>query len=224
MLIRPWLVPSGVSYSFGPSWTDEMVPPLILGIGGSTRPRSNTERALEVSLRAAEREGAETLLIAGPDLILPMYDPSEAERSPGARRLVDGLRRCRGLIIASPGYHGSISGLVKNALDYIEDLRSDERVYLDDLAVGLIACAGGWQAAAQTLTALRTIVHSLRGWPTPLGAALNTSARFFDEAGECLDLAAKFQLETIGRQVVDFSRRRHGSLASAVGAEPARPG
>ena len=195
--------------------------PLILGIGGSTRPRSNTERALEVSLRAAEREGAETCLIAGPDLILPMYDPSDPERAPGARRLVDGLRRCRGLIIASPGYHGSVSGLVKNALDYVEDLRSDERVYLDDLAVGLIACAGGWQAASQTLTALRTIVHALRGWPTPLGAALNTSTRFFDDAGECLDLASKFQLETIGRQVVDFSRRRHGSASPSERAQTA---
>jgi FMN reductase len=195
---------------------------LILGIGGSTRPKSSTQRALEVSLRAAEREGAETCLIGGPDLILPMYDPSDAERSPGARRLMDGLRRCQGLIIASPGYHGSISGLVKNALDYIEDLHSDERIYLDDLPVGLIACAGGWQAAAQTLTALRTIVHALRGWPTPLGAALNTSTRFFDDAGECLDLAAKSQLETIGRQVVDFSRRRHGSAASPTSVQFAR--
>ena len=35
-----------------------------------------------------------------------------------------------GLLVASPGYHGGISGMMKNALDYVEDLRADERVYL----------------------------------------------------------------------------------------------
>ncbi len=97
---------------------------------------------------------------------------------------------------------------MKNALDYAEDLRSDDRAYLDGLAVGLIACAGGWQAAVQTLATMRSIVHALRGWPTPLGAALNTSTRVFDDHGECLDLSMKLELETIGRQVVQFAKMR----------------
>ncbi len=181
---------------------------MILGIGGTTRAGSVTERALAVSLRAATAEGAETVMIAGPDLILPMYSPGEVERTPQARRLVDALRACSGLIIASPSYHGSISGLVKNALDYVEDLRTEPRVYLDGVAVGLISCAGGWQGAGQTLAALRSIVHALRGWPTPLGAALNTSIPLFEENGECLDLSSRFQLETVGRQVVEFCRMR----------------
>ena len=42
---------------------------------------------------------------------------------------------------------------MKNVLDYTEDLSSDTRVYFDGLAVGCIACAGGWQAAGQTLAA-----------------------------------------------------------------------
>lgn len=189
---------------------------MILGIGGTTRAGSITERALALSLNAAAAEGADTALIAGPDLILPMYSPGEGERTPEARRLVEALRACSGLIIASPSYHGSVSGLIKNALDYVEDLRSEPRVYLDGVAVGLISCAGGWQGASQTLAALRSIVHALRGWPTPLGAALNTSVRLFEEDGECLDLTSKFQLETVGRQVVEFCRMR-SALTPAVG-------
>lgn len=181
--------------------------PFILGLGGTPRPASTTERALAVSLHAAAAEGAQTVMISGPDLVLPMYVPGE-ERTPAGARLIEAFRRCTGLIVASPAYHGTLSGLVKNALDYAEELRSDERVYFDGLAVGLIACAGGWQAAGQTLTTLRAIAHALRGWPTPIGAALNTSVRLFDEAGECLDLSSKFQLETVGRQVVEFSRMR----------------
>jgi FMN reductase len=195
--------------------------PVILGIGGTPRPGSSSERALAVSLRAAEAEGAEVTMLSGPQLILPMYNPDKAERSAEAQRLIDAFRRCNGVIVASPAYHGSISGLVKNALDYTEDLRADPRPYFDGLAVGCIACAAGWQAAGQTLAALRSIAHALRGWPTPLGAMLNTSAKMFDGDGTCIDLSAKFQLETVGRQVVQFARMKMGGDWSQVSMEEA---
>ena len=64
---------------------------------------------------------------------------------------------------------------IKNALDYAEDTAKDARPYLDGRAVGCIACAYGWQATDSTLIAMRSIVHALRGWPTPLGVAANTT-------------------------------------------------
>ncbi|HZR03409.1 MAG TPA: NAD(P)H-dependent oxidoreductase [Burkholderiales bacterium] len=194
---------------------DAIEAPLIVGLGGTPRHNSSTERALGIALKSAAAEGARTAVIAGPELVLPMYTPGEAQRTPEGKRMVDLFRRCSGLIVASPAYHGSISGLVKNALDYAEDLRTDERTYFDGIAVGVIACAGGWQAAVQTLGALRSIVHALRGWPTPLGAALNTSTKIFDEQGECVDLSSKLQLETVGRQVVQFARMRSAAVERA---------
>lgn len=190
--------------------------PFIIGLGGTPRIGSSSEKALAISLNAAAEGGAETLLIPGPDLDLPMYNPSDPVRTAGAQRLIETFRRCDGVIIASPAYHGSISGLVKNALDYTEDMRADKRIYFDGLAIGCIACAGGWQAAGQTLAALRAIAHALRGWPTPLGAMLNTSGRLFDETGACLDLSAKMQLETVGRQVLEFATQRLNKPEHAV--------
>jgi FMN reductase len=197
----------------------QRVRPLILGLGGTPRAGSSTERALALSLAAAEEAGAETLMIGGPELLLPIYHPGDAERTPAAARLIAAFRRCHGVIVASPAYHGTVSGLIKNALDYTEDLRGDDRVYFDGLAVGLIVCAGGWQAGGQTLATLRGIAHALRGWPTPLAAMLNTSTRMFDEAGECLDLSAKFQLQEVGRQVAEFARMRIGTRP-AIAAVP----
>ena len=66
--------------------------------------------------------------------------------------------------------------------------------------MGLIACGGMAGRRADAHLALRAIAHSLRGWPTPLGAMLNTTMRLFDQDGTCLDLSAKFQLEVVGRQ------------------------
>lgn len=190
--------------------------PKILGIGGTPRVGSSSERALSISLRAAEADGAETLLIAGPDLLFPMYNPSTPERTEKATFLLESIRKADGLIIASPAYHGSMSGLVKNALDYIEDLRGDQRAYLDGMAIGLIICAGGWQGAGQTLSALRGIVHALRGWPTPLGATLNTSNPLFSPDGELTDLSSKFQLEEVGRQVVEFARMKKSARGAKI--------
>jgi len=178
--------------------------PLIVGIGGTPRTGSSSEAALRICLNAAAARGAETALFSGPQLLLPMYVPNEAQRTAESRLLVNALRGCDGIILASPAYHGSVSGLLKNALDYAEDLRADQRAYLDGVPVGLIVCASGWQAAGQTLATLRSIVHALRGWPTPLGVTLNTTDRLFDEAGNCLDSASEMQLQIVGRQVLEF--------------------
>jgi FMN reductase len=187
--------------------------PLVVGIGGTMRPGSGTERVLRAALAAAERRGARTSLLAGPDLDLPMYAPQAGERTAAARALVDRIARADGVIVASPAYHGGVSGLVKNALDHVEELRDSRRPYLDGRAVGCIACAGGWQAAVATLSGLRSIVHALRGWPTPLGVALNTSEPVFGPDGALADGAALGQLEILADQVVSFARRHAGAGA-----------
>jgi FMN reductase len=117
--------------------------PFIVGIGGTTREGSSSEQALEIALAHASRRGIETLTFGGSDLLsLPLYDPSySAERPvPQAERLIAALRRADGVVLSSPCYHGGISGLIKNAIDYTEQMRADERVYLDGRAVGSVGC------------------------------------------------------------------------------------
>jgi FMN reductase len=180
--------------------------PLIVGIGGTTRPQSSTDRALRLALQAAEAAGARTLIFDGTFLSrLPHYIPGHPDRNSEQREFVDAVRRAGGLIVASPGYHGGVSGLVKNALDLLEDLRDDERSYLDGRAVGCVVNAAGWQAAMCTLAALRSIVHALRGWPTPFGATLNTTEKIFDASGVCLDEKVAAQLALVGTQVTEFA-------------------
>jgi FMN reductase len=178
--------------------------PYIVAVGGTLRPGSSTEKAMLYVLRAAERAGARTLLISGAALQLPMYQPENPDRTDAARDLVAQLALADGIILGSPGYHGSISGLVKNALDYAEDLRKDVRPYFSGRAVGCVATAGGWPGAVNTLSALRDIVHALRGWPTPLGAAINSSERVFDDSGACLVPRVQQTLELIATEILEF--------------------
>lgn len=180
----------------------------IVGIGGAIRPGSTTERALRLALGVSERAGASVDIFAGPDLDLPIYAPERPERGPVVRRLVELLRRADGVILASPSYHGGLSGLVKNAIDYTQDLSDDERPYLDGRAIGCVSTGAGWQGIAATLTAIRSVAHALRGWPTPLGAAVNTSEPVFGPDGACLNPVVQTQLELVGRQVLEFATWR----------------
>ena len=189
----------------------EIVPPpaqrpLIVGVGGTIGGVSSTERALCIALEAVKREGYRTLAFGGEAMArLPLYDPRAASRTDDERAFVEAVRAASGLIIASPGYHGSISGVVKNALDLLEETARDERPYLADMPVGLIATAYGWQATGSTIAALRSIVHALRGWPTPFAAAINSAVTKFDESGGANDPAVLDQLALVGRQVARFA-------------------
>ncbi|WP_307135537.1 NADPH-dependent FMN reductase [Streptomyces aurantiacus] len=192
----------------------------VLGIGGSQRPGSSSGRALGAALAAAERQGAHVDLISGADLNLPMYNPAEPALSPAVKRLLTALSAADGLVVASPAYHGSLPGLLKNALDHIEELRDDERPYLSDRAVGCVSVAQGWQSGVSTLGALRTITHALRGWPTSLGVVVNTASAGFTDDDRCTDPDVQAQLETMAGQVVEFARLR-APLRHPVGTAPA---
>jgi FMN reductase len=111
-----------------------------------------------------------------------------------------------GLIIATPGYHGGMSGLVKNGMDHLESLRDDARPYLSGRAVGTIVTAAGWQACGTTLVSLRSTIHALRGWPTPYGVTVNSADQVFAEGGVLLEpIAAALRLVT--DQVLEFASR-----------------
>lgn len=179
--------------------------PFIVGIGGTTRPGSSSEQALALALAHAGKLGAETQLFGGAELQLPMYDPATANADEGARKLVEALRRADGVILSSPCYHGGVSGLVKNAIDYVEEMRADARVYFDGRAVGAIGCGYGYQGPGVVLGQLRAIGHALRGWNTPLGVAVNSAVVKFGADG-CSDEAIGKQIEIMAGQVVDFAK------------------
>ena len=195
----------------------------IVAIGGSTRPDSSSERAVRLAARGARDAGARVTTITGRELMLPIYDTETSDRTPQALALVEAVRGAHGLLVASPSYHGGVSGMMKNALDYIEDLASHDPPYLHGRAVGCIAVAYGWQATVSTLQQLRQITHALRGWPTPLGATINAADTRFTEDGSTSDAAAAEHLRTIGQQVVEFAALRSPLNPSSETADGQTP-
>jgi FMN reductase len=189
--------------------------PLVVGLGGSLRRGSTTEAVLKYALTAVEAADVQVLMLGGRELDFPAYAPSENRGSDAARAMVHAVREADGILLASPGYHGTISGLMKNALDYLEELREDDPPYLSGRPVGCISTAFGWQAAVNTLSSLRQTVHALRGWPTPLGVPVNTAQGCVDPTGTIVDLKLERALTTVAAEVVNFiaaDGRKHARI------------
>lgn len=180
----------------------------VVGIGGTLRAGSSSERLARAVLAACAARGADVRMFDGPHLAqLPHFDPATPDRSPAEAELVEAVRGCDALVIASPGYHGGVSGLVKNAIDLLEDLRGDARPYFDGRPVGLIVSAAGWQAGGVTLAALRGIVHAMRGWPTPIGLAVNSiEQKPFGPDGALADAGIAAAVEAMADQLTQGVR------------------
>ena len=179
--------------------------PLILGIGGSTSTVSTTNRLLTACLARAAERGARTIEIAGPELAtLPIYGAPDTPPNAVADTLVDAARRADAVLVATPGYHGGMSGLVKNALDHLEELRADARPYLEGRAVGVIVSAAGWQACGTAMVSVRSTIHALRGWPTPFGVTVNSVEQRPDENGQFGE-RVEGALDILAGQLVDFA-------------------
>jgi FMN reductase len=193
--------------------------PLIVGIGGTARAHSTSERAVAEALRVCEELGARTELFNGEFVAsLPLYAPDRTARNPDERRFIDVIRGSHGMIVGTPGYHGSISGPIKNILDLLEDTARDTPPYLEGRAFGCVVTAYGWQACGTTLVSLRMIAHALRAWPTPFGAALNASTPLFESDGSCIDDKIAAQLSIVASQVVEFARCREAGFANLIRA------
>jgi len=178
----------------------------IVGLGGSLASNSKSRAALQTALEGAASAGAETQLLDIRKLDLPMYNPDDDEPTEAAATLIESCYRADGLLWSSPMYQGTISGSLKNALDWLHLLGNRDPPFLHDKVIGLISAAGGTQGL-QAVNTMEFAVRALRGWAVPYVVPVAAAARVFDRAGRIQDQAVELQLETLGGEVVRVAER-----------------
>jgi FMN reductase len=183
--------------------------PHVVGIGGTLRDGSIGLRALEEVLAAAEEAGATTELLDLRELGLPMYEPGKPLEKFGdsAERLVEAMRGADAMLWSTAAYHGTLAGVTKNALDFAQFMGRDEKPYLQDKVVGLVATSGGGMAAVNAINAMVNVVHALRGVAAPLSVPVTHTWKAFDDEGNVNDEGVARRLESLGRLVVEMAAK-----------------
>src|SRR5439155_13958578 len=106
--------------------------PRNVALGGSIRQDSSNQRLVEIAADGARRAGAEVTVLRLRDFDLPIYDADVEERNglpPDASRLKAMFVAADGMLVASPEYNGSLSGALKNAIDWVSRPEGQETVF-----------------------------------------------------------------------------------------------
>ena len=173
----------------------------VVGLAGSLRSTSATRMAVRHALLGAREDGAQAQLLELAAYDLPFL--GRERESAGAKeveRFLNDLRAADGIILGSPEIHGSLSGVLKNALDLTD------RELFEGKMLGLIGVAGGRMGASETLSHLRSIGRSLHAWVVPTQVSIAAADQAFDSRGEPIQSEVGDRLKSVGREVAHFAR------------------
>ncbi|HEY8559129.1 MAG TPA: NAD(P)H-dependent oxidoreductase [Pyrinomonadaceae bacterium] len=188
----------------------------ILALAGSLREQSYNKKVLKTAIRGAENAGAEVTYVDLRDYPMPLYNADDHEQNgfdENALKLQRLLSEHHGLLVCSPEYNGSLSGALKNALDWTSR-KSDEfkmgEVFAGKVGAIMTASPGGF-GGLRCLGHLRTILSILGVNVLPSEIAVGKVHEMFD-GDEMTNETMRNLLENLGASVVDTMRKLHGEI------------
>jgi NAD(P)H-dependent FMN reductase len=190
----------------------------VLGVAGSMRQQSYSTRTLKIVLEEAKKYASEPYMLELRKINLPLYDPSEItsdepssnnnnnNRNNVLERITTALRWADAFVLASPDYHGSMSGGMKNFLDYFwEDFAGKTFGYI------VASHEKGLTVADQ----MRTAVRQCYGWSMPYNISIN-GEKDFDSKGNLVNSALAKRIKMLARDLVTYGTLIRGQFLQDV--------
>jgi NAD(P)H-dependent FMN reductase len=166
----------------------------VLGVAGSIRQGSYSTRSLKIALEYAKKQGAEVRLLDLNTVVLPLYDPS-APASKEVEHTTEAIAWADAFILASPDYHGSISGALKNFLDYFYEEFAGK-------VFGYIVASH--EKGLTVMEQMRTAVRQCYGWSMPYGVSINGPQDFTGD--EIRNTRLSNRLHMMARDLVVYGK------------------
>jgi NAD(P)H-dependent FMN reductase len=166
----------------------------VLGVAGSIRQGSYSTRSLKIALEYAKKQGAEVRLVDLNTVVLPLYDPS-APASKEVEHTTEAIAWADAVILASPDYHGSMSGALKNFLDYFYEEFAGK-------VFGYIVASH--EKGLTVMEQMRTAVRQCYGWSLPYGVSINGPQDFTGD--EIRNTRLSNRLRMMARDLVVYGK------------------
>src|SRR2546425_25283 len=176
----------------------------VLGVAGSTRRGSYSTQALKIALEHAKKQGAEGRLLEIANM--PLYDPN-APASKEVELVAKAVSWADAFIIASPDYHGSMSGALKNFLDHFYEEFAGK-------IFGFIVASH--EKGLTVMDQMRTAVRQCYGWSLPYGVSVNGPQDF--TGGELVNARLSKRMQMMARDLVVYGRLLNSQFLRDLGS------
>lgn len=183
-----------------------MTKPTILAFAGSTRTDSFNKKLVKIAAEGARDAGADVTVIDLRDFAMPLYD-GDLEQKEGlpsnARKLKDLMLSHKGFLIASPEYNSSISGVLKNTIDWASRQSEGEQplACFQGKVAGIMSASPGGLGGLRGLVHVRSILGNIGIIVTPNQIAIAKAHEAFDADGTLKDKKQEGQVKKIGADV-----------------------
>jgi NAD(P)H-dependent FMN reductase len=186
-----------------------MVQLKILAFAGSTRTDSFNKKLVKIAASGAREAGADVTIIDLRDFQMPLYD-EDLERQDGlpssTRKLKELMLAHQGLLISSPEYNSSISGVLKNTIDWTSR-QSDDEIHLacfKDKVAGLMSASPGGLGGLRGLVHVRAMLENIGVIVIPNQVAVSKAHEAFNLDGTMKDEKQEQQVKKIGSNLTQM--------------------
>lgn len=188
--------------------------PKILAFAGSTRKDSYNKKLVRAAAEGARTAGAEVTLIDLKDFPLPLYDGDlEAEKGmpENGKKLRKLFKEHQGLLIASPEYNSSMTGVFKNTIDWVsrDETGEGDLSGFEGKAAGLLSASPGALGGSRALVHVRAMLGNIRVLVIPEQFSLSKASDAFHEDGTMKDPKQKASAEKIGAALAAILAKLH---------------
>jgi chromate reductase, NAD(P)H dehydrogenase (quinone) len=192
-----------------------MAKPKILAFAGSTRTDSFNKKLVKIAAAGAREAGIDVTLIDLRDLQLPLYDGDLEQKEglpPNARKLKDLMLSHQGFLISSPEYNSSISGVLKNAIDWASRPSEGEAnlACFQGKVAGIMSASPGGLGGLRGLVHVRSILGNIGVLVLPDQIAIAKAHDAFDTDGTLKDKKQEAQVKKIGENVAKILLKLNG--------------
>ncbi len=166
----------------------------VLGVGSSMRNDSFSTETLKIILKKVNQNGADIKLLDLNNNPLPIYYHKTSNDMKYTPLVTGMVNWADAFILATPDYHGSMSGSLKNFLDYFWSEFAGK-------TFGYI-CASH-EKGLTVMDQMRTVIRQCYGWSLPYGISIN-SYQDFNEKREITNNSILMRLDSLARDLVVY--------------------
>ena len=172
----------------------------VIGLAGEYRSSSKSGMLVNLALKMAKEQGADVEFWDLDERPLPFVGEEGCWAHPNVKAFQTLLEESDAFFLSSPEYHGTMSGVMKNTMDWMYDKHVGGKVF------GLMSTLGG-VTNANTLNHMRISLRWLHGWPVPEQLAIGHVKEAFDEEGGLVDEDLHQRLSKLVNSVLSAAKK-----------------